>query len=231
MTSFSKQAGMCRAQSPSRDQDADDALRQQRSPVFRDMLSLSSTLQDNEVPLSESSDDVELFLKVVTGEAGDPLSSKSDFKRSLRLYHMLRKFDAGSSFRAWGSSLLGRFVTSSNALECFAMACEDTPTDLLLAKEAVLHFEMESKPTVTFTHDMRYDAQYALCIYPCFARSTNPANWTTDYVKRLGLNNFFDYVCAWNATYIQPYSHSESKSSDDMLRELAEQFCSRLRQR
>jgi hypothetical protein len=192
------------------------------------MLSLSAAAQDQVIPLPEPSESIALFLKVITGKAGEAHTWKSDFNQSLQLYNMLRKYNTESSFRSWGSTLLMRFVTPENALECFAVACEDTPTDLWLVKQALVQFPSGAVPCDTDYGGLLHYMEGHLCRYPDFAGPTNPATWSKDYVTRLGLGNFWIYVRAWDATYIQPWSRNKDKSSKDLLKELMQRFCSEL---
>lgn len=105
------------------------------SPVFRDMLALSDNLQDNEVPLPESSDDLVRLLKVLTGN----VDYTFDLQHCLSLYKLCQKYDIVGGCREWVSSALGRFA-ASDPFECFALACENEPVDTQLATQSIQSF-------------------------------------------------------------------------------------------
>lgn len=74
----------------------------QYSPAFRDMLSMSTGLNDGTVPLHETGADVALFPKAISGDSGNagegcPTISKT----ALRLFKLARKYDICGPSQRW----------------------------------------------------------------------------------------------------------------------------------
>ena len=72
----------------------------------------------------------------------------------------------------------------------------------------------------------RLDVIHELTVYPWYARETNPAYWSSEYIQRLAFVNYIHYVSAWNHVYINTYACTQSRSSQEALNELASKFYS-----
>lgn len=74
------------------------------SPVFRDMLSLSTGLKDNVVPLPEP-EDIAALLNIISGTVGDVNAFSSDLKKSFRLLKLAREYDIVGTSRLGSNHL------------------------------------------------------------------------------------------------------------------------------
>jgi hypothetical protein len=178
------------------------------------MLSLSSNKQDNTIPLPESSEDLTTLLKVLTGTAGDVDSYPADIKSSLRLFKLTIKYDIIGGNHKWIASLLERFI-KDDPLECFAAACEHTPTEKRIARLSILLFPAS-----------KIDRSSYQCNHLSLTDRTNPASWKIEYIHRLGLTNYASYVYAWNLAYLQRVS--DNVDTNKILNTLADAFCAKL---
>ena len=116
------------------------------------------------------------------------------------------------------------------------MACESTPMEAQLAKGAIMLFPSSPVPDVYLEQRIpsgtmgRRDGRLDLTVDPEYARETDPAYWSPEYVQRLALVNYNRYVRAWSRVYVQPYVSTQSRSSQKALEELASTFYSFLMQ-
>jgi hypothetical protein len=201
------------------------------------MLELSAGLEDNIVPLPEPGDDIASLLKIISRSAGDVNEFPSDLQKSLRLLKLARKYDVTGANEVWISLLVERYI-KSDPFECFAVACESTPTDADLAKKAIRHFPSDPVPRL-FLGNRKFPStgqEQELCghltICPEYARKIDPAFWTIEYVNRLGTLNFLQYVRAWRQAYVKPinvhavlFPHATANDiAQDTLNQLATSF-------
>jgi hypothetical protein len=187
------------------------------------MLELSAGLEDNIVPLPEPGDDIASLLKIISRSAGDVNEFPSDLQKSLRLLKLARKYDVTGANEVWISLLVERYI-KSDPFECFAVACESTPTDADLATKAIRPFPSDP--------GQEQELCGHLTICPEYARKIDPAFWTIEYVNRLGTLNFLQYVRAWRQAYVKPinvhavlFPHATANDiAQDTLNQLATSF-------
>lgn len=164
------------------------------------MFALSANMQDNVVPLPESSEDIALLLTLLSGDAGDAETFKSDLDESLRLHKIIKKYDILGGSRQWATVLLARYI-KENPFECFAVAFETEPADLWLAKRSIEAIRllgdfsvMETPPIVAHLTDSMAE-QAPRWTATCY--HANPSYFSPEYIMRLGLRGFAAYVGAW----------------------------------
>lgn len=157
------------------------------SPVFRDMLVLSANKSDNVVPLPEPSKHLVNLFRAITGKVEDLNTMEISFEDTAELYRLVRKYDFDPCVRAWMNCLLKRF-TKSNALCCFALACESYPTDRDLAHAAILCFRPSSDSS-TGCAAAHQSHQY-LCLCPERHSDAKPSGFQKAFIERLGLRNY-----------------------------------------
>lgn len=187
------------------------------------MLSFSSNLKDNLIPLPEASEDFAMLLKVLTGTAGDVDDFQADIHNALKLFKFIDKYDISGGNQKWIAALLETFI-AENPLEWFAAACEHTPTDLRIARLSILVFPSQVAPNGGYDS---YTGKYR-CNHLSLTDKTNPARWQTEYIQRLGLANYIAYVHAWNVAYLQ--RATDQAASAGILQTLADTFCSKLKE-
>lgn len=197
------------------------------------MFALSANAQDNVVPLPESSEDIALLLKLVSGKAGQTETFKSDLNQSLRLYRLVKKYNIVGGSREWASALLAQYAYQ-DPFECFAVACEDGSTDLRLIKRSIINVQpiqtktiygSPSKSPLEFAHlspEGVTNAGYhtATCFH------ANPAYFSPDYISRIGIHNYASYVAAWQAVdgYTELHKGQTPDARKRILEALAEAF-------
>jgi hypothetical protein len=130
------------------------------------------------VTLPEPSEDVRVFLAIISNRAGSVDAFASNFKTSIRLYKMSKKYALESCPALWISMLLLRYL-EEDPLETFAMACEQKAIDVPLAVECIKNFV---KPAVGDSYGQTYD----------------PVGWSDEIINRCGLVAYSSYVKAYN---------------------------------
>lgn len=206
---------------------------------------MSANLQDDMVPLPESSGDVYSLLKILTGTAGNVDTFRADIKSSLRLFGLALKYEIVGGNLKWITSLLEQFI-KDDPLECFAAACEHVPTEKRIAKLSIRlfpcptavshpnadncgHCGRDLRPLTCRCHYCDRTSTYKLlppCQHLVFDGKINPATWSKQYIQRLGILNYFAYVSAWSSCYL--LKRTSATDGRQILVDLANAFCSKL---
>jgi hypothetical protein len=181
------------------------------------MLALSADSTNNEVPLPESSRDLEPFLKVLT----ENVDYTFDLQKCLMLYKLCRKYDITGGCREWVSAYLCRFA-ASDPFECFALACENEPVDTALATRAIESIRPLSSDVEASRHVIPY---YRVTFSSSSYVHADPAYFSSDYIARLGLRAFSCYVTAWGVRNTSNLSNAMSSAAQGELEKLARVFC------
>lgn len=206
---------------------------------------MSANLQDNIVPLSESSGDIHSLLKILTGTAGSVDTFRADIKSSLRLFGLASKYEIVGGNHKWITSLLERFI-QDNPMECFAAACEHVPLEKRIAKLSISLFPCPTAvsgpnpgncsycgrnptPLTCRCGHCREIVNYkppVPCQHLVFDDKINPATWNKQYIQRLGLLNYSAYVSAWSSCYL--LKRTSAIDGRQILVELANTFGTKL---
>jgi hypothetical protein len=150
------------------------------SPVLREYWSANSSfLQDGVVTLPEPSEEVRVFLAIISNRAGSVEAFASNFRTSIRLYKMSKKYAFESCPALWINTLLLRYL-EEHPLETFAVACEQKSIDVPLAIECIKNFVKQ--PSASSMHGAAYD----------------PSEWSDHFIEKCGLVAYSSYVKAYN---------------------------------
>ncbi|KAJ9120075.1 hypothetical protein QFC22_002973 [Naganishia vaughanmartiniae] len=179
------------------------------SPVLRQKLAESfNSVQNGDLFLDERSDDLEVFLKIITHKAGPLHQFRPTSQQSLRLYKMGKRYAVEECFSLWINTALRRF-NEQYSLETFAAACEQKVMDLSLAVESTRNF---GKGALEIRNEeKRLD----------YLRRFDPTEWDAGYVRRCGTVAYSSYVNAFVKLDVSPGLRASSTAS--MTKKLMEE--------
>lgn len=189
------------------------------------MFALSSNIQDQVVPLPESSEVLEIFLGILTGNMDPDL----DLPKSLILYELFNKYDVAATHRKWIISTIQPLV-KEDPFEVLAVACENEPVAISLVQQAIQEFPPFWHPTTSTYSKVDHIDEMSLAALKRLDGITyahaDPAYFSPNYIQRLGIRCFACYVAAWNLrnpTRLSPTGGSIANAKEE-LKNVAERF-------
>lgn len=97
--------------------------------------SVPSTTNENPLPISEPSQDLEVMLLIITGRPHDAINRPMTWRRAADLYRMMDKYQL-DGHQHWFSDMCGRYIKKQRLQPLF-LACNRPIIDTTLARYAI----------------------------------------------------------------------------------------------
>lgn len=107
------------------------------SAFFKEMFSCSipSSSAQDPLPITETSEDLEVMLFIITGRPNNVVNQSMTWQRASNLYRMMDKYGL-DGHQPWFSGMCGRYV-KDDPLEALFLACKRPCIDTMLARYAI----------------------------------------------------------------------------------------------
>lgn len=97
--------------------------------------SVPSSTNENPLPISEPSQDLEVMLLIITGRPHDAINKPMTWRRAADLYRMMDKYQR-DGHQHWFSDMCGRYI-KEQPLEALFLACNRPIVDTTLVRYAI----------------------------------------------------------------------------------------------